>query len=370
MFIRGGKRMNRTVESGMTLLVDGPASVSVVSVKAEAFGFSVKNMNRIVIREGKRLPFAVLETANFDILLGENANVEKVDGNTIPQSWIEAADVLAGFQKKPVVAMVLGKADSGKTSFCTYLINRLINETQNVAILDADLGQSDIGPPCTVAYAFVTKPATDLFRLKAENAFFVGFTSPSEAVNKTIKGIALIEQEVLNKAANFVVVNTDGWVEGEEALKYKSRLAEELNPDAVFCIQQENELAPLLAALERYRKITIESPLAIRQRSREKRRDLRELGYIKYLADAKVRTWALRLLSIEEQDVAQIRQAGEEGLLLGLCDSQRKFLGIGILRKIDYARKALKILTSVSAKPSSISFGKVRLDENLKEIPS
>jgi polynucleotide 5'-kinase involved in rRNA processing len=97
---------------------------------------------------------------------------------------------------------------------------------------------------------------------------------------------------------------------------------------------------------------------------------LRELGYIKYLVDAKVKTWALKLLSIEEQGVAQVREAGEEGLLLGLYDSQRKFLGIGILRKIDYTRKALKVLTSVSTRPSSISFGKVRLGENLKEISS
>jgi polynucleotide 5'-hydroxyl-kinase GRC3/NOL9 len=360
--------MNRTVERGKTLLVDGPASVLVVSGRVEVFGFSVKDASRIVIREGKRLPFAVLETTNFDISLGENASAEEIDGNTIPQSWIESLGILGSFQKKPVIAMVLGKVDSGKTSFCTYLINRLISEKQKVAILDGDLGQSDIGPPCTVAYAFVTKPVTDLYGLKAENAFFVGVTSPSEAVNKTIKGIALMKAEILDKAPDFVIVNTDGWVEGEEAVKYKSRLAEELNSDAIFCIQQKDEWAPLLVVLEKFKKTTIESPLTIRQRSREKRRNLRELGYIKYLTDARVKSLSLKLLTIEEQSVAPIRQA-EEGLLLGLYDSQRKFLGIGVLRGVDYLRKALKVLTSVSEKPSSITLGKVRLDENLKEIP-
>jgi polynucleotide 5'-kinase involved in rRNA processing len=92
------------------------------------------------------------------------------------------------------------------------------------------------------------------------------------------------------------------------------------------------------------------------------------LGYIKYLTDARVKSLSLKLLTIEEQSVAPIRQA-EEGLLLGLYDSQRKFLGIGVLRGVDYLRKALKVLTSVSEKPSSITLGKVRLDENLKEIP-
>jgi polynucleotide 5'-kinase involved in rRNA processing len=178
-----------------------------------------------------------------------------------------------------------------------------------------------------------------------------------------------MKAEILDKAADFVIVNTDGWVEGEEAVKYKSRLAEELNPDVIFCVQQKDELAPLIVALEKFRKITVDSPLTVRQRSREKRRNLRELGYVKYLRDAKVKTWSLKLLALEEQGVAPIRQGEEGGLLLGLYDSQRKFLGIGILCKVDYVRKTLKLLTSVSEKPSSITLGKVRLDKNLKEIP-
>jgi len=357
--------MNRTVERAKTLLVDGPASVFVVSGKVEVFGFSVKNASKIVIREGKRLPFTVEETANLDISLGENASVEEIDGNTIPQSWSEALKVLRDFKKKPVIAMILGKVDSGKTSFCTYLINKLISEKLKVAILDGDLGQSDIGPPCTVAYAFAAKPVTDLYGLKAENAFFVGVTSPSEAVNKTIKGMALMKAEILDKTPDFIIVNTDGWVEGEEAVEYKSRLAAELNPDVIICFQQKDELAPLIVALEKFRKIMIDSPLAVRQRSREKRKSLRELGYIKYLRDAKVKTLPSNLLVMEEENAAPIRQ---EGLLLGLYDNHRKFLGIGILREFDYARKTLKVFTSVTAKPSGIVLGKARLDENLKEV--
>jgi len=361
--------MNRTVERAKTLLVDGPASVSVVSGKVEVFGFPVKNARRIVIREGKRLPFTVEETANFDISLGENASAEEVDGNTIPQSWNEALEVVRGFNKKPVIAMILGKVDSGKTSFCTYLTNRLLSEKLKAAILDGDLGQSDIGPPCTVAYAFVAKPVTDLYGLKAENAFFVGVTSPSEAVNKTIKGMALMKAEILDKTPDFIIVNTDGWVEGEEAVEYKSRLAAELNPDVVFCLQQKDELAPLLVALEKFRKIIVDSPLTVRQRSREKRKSLRELGYIKYLRDAKVKSLPSKLLTMEEENAAPNGQDREEGLLLGLYDNHRKFLGIGILREFDCRRKTLKVFTSVTAKPASIVLGKARLDENLKEVP-
>jgi len=361
--------LNQTVESGKTLLVDGPASVLVVSGKAEVLGFPVKGTRRIVVREGKRLPFFVAETASFDISLGENASVEEVDGNTIPPLWVESVGALTGFQKKPVIAMVMGKADSGKTSFCTHVINNLVSAKQKVAIIDGDLGQSDIGPPCTVAYAFITMSLTELYELKADNAFFVGATSPSEAVSKTIEGLALMKAEILEKTADFVVVNTDGWVEGEEAVRYKLKLAEMLEPDVVLCIQQKNELEPLLSALK-FRKIVIDSSSLVKQRSREKRKNLREMSYGKYLTDAKMKSLPLNQLTLEEKTALPIKQGEGDGLLLGMYDAQRKFLGIGILRKVDSVRKILKVLTSVSAKPASVAFGKVRLDEKLKEAPT
>jgi polynucleotide 5'-hydroxyl-kinase GRC3/NOL9 len=360
--------VNQTVEAGRTLLVDGPASIRVVSGKAEALGFSLKDALKVVVREGKRLPFLVAETADFDISLGENASVEEVEGNTVPTSWNESVEVLMGFQKKAVVAMVVGKADSGKTSFCTYLINKLVSAKQKVAILDGDLGQSDIGPPCTVAYAFIAKPLMELYSLRAENAFFVGSTSPSEAVNETVKGMALIKSEIVDITADFVVVNTDGWVEGEEAVKYKLQLAETLKPDIVACIQQKNELEPLLAALGKYRTMEAKSSSAVKQRSMEKRKNLRERSYAKYLRDAKAKAFPLNQLTIEEKTGLPIRQDEERGLLLGLYDAHRKFLGIGVLREIDPRRKTLKVLTSVSTKPSRVVFGKVRLDEKFKEV--
>jgi polynucleotide 5'-hydroxyl-kinase GRC3/NOL9 len=361
--------MNQTVEKDNTFLIDGPASVLVVSGKVEVFGFSLKYARKVVIREGKRLPFFVDEKANFDVSLGANAVVEVVDGDTIPPSWAESFDLLMSFEKRPVSAMVIGKVDCGKTSFCTYLINRLIGAKQKVAILDGDLGQSDIGPPCTVAYAFAARPLTELYSLEAENGFFVGVTSPSEAVNKTVEGMALMKKEVLGKGADFVVVNTDGWVEGEAAAQYKSMLAEKLEPDVVLCIQQKDELQPLAAALGKFRTAMVESPSAVGQRSAEKRKNLRELSYAKYLVDAKVKSLPVSHVTVEEKSVLSKSDGEERGFLLGLFDSQRRFLGIGVLREIDHSRKTLKVLTSVATKPAIIQVGKVRLDENFREIP-
>ncbi len=342
--------------------------MAVVSGKAEVFGYTVKNTQRIVIREGKRLPFAVEETAVFEVVLGQNAGVEEVEGTTIPTSWSKAFDALREMQKKPAIAAVVGGVDSGKTSLCTYLINRLIMEKRSVAILDGDVGQSDVGPPCTVAYAKITGPVTDLFMLKAEDAFFVGSTSPGEAVDKVIQGIAAMKAEVLKRGVDFVVVNTDGWVAGEDAVACKSQLIEAVAPDVVFAIQQAQELAPLLGSLGKFRTLLTDSPSVVRLRSREKRRNLRELGYIKYLEVAKLKVWSTKRMAIEPETLC-LSQRASEGLLLGLHDSRRKFLGLGVLLEIDCARNNLKVYTPVSAEPSIVVFGKVRLDGNLHEIP-
>jgi len=402
----------------------------VTSGKVEVFGSIVGYASKVVIREGKRLPFVVERKATFDISLGENAHAEEVIGNTVPSSWIKSCEELLNFQTRPVTAIVLGTVDSGKTSFCTYLTNRLLHKRQKVAILDGDLGQSDIGPPCTVAYTFVTKPTTDLFNLKAKNAFFVGVTSPSEATNRVIEGMTNLKEEILGNDPDFVVVNTDGWVQGEEAIKYKIQLVSELKPDVVFCVQQKEELASLLNALEKFRIIVVDTPPTIRQRSREKRKSLRELGYIKYLGHAKMRSVFLGWIKIEEngllglgrklenieqarkiydilgmeplhfaelQDricivigrrrwiskdnikkaeefarkkVAVIRKGEEEGLLVALYDAERKFLGVGVLHEVDYIKKALKIFTPVSEDISMVVLGRVKLDKNMKEIPA
>jgi polynucleotide 5'-hydroxyl-kinase GRC3/NOL9 len=427
---QGENQMIRTVEKGKTLLVDGPASVIVTSGKVEVFGSMVGGTSKIVVREGKRLPFAVEEKATFDISLGEDASAEEADGNTIPSSWVKAFEELLKIQSKPATSMVLGAVDSGKTSFCTYLINGLLREKKKVAILDGDLGQSDIGPPCTVAYTFVTKPITDLFNLEAKNAFFVGVTSPNTAIKKVIEGLISIKREILSSNPDFIVINTDGWIGEEEAVNYKIQLFKELNPHIIFCIQQKDELTPLLNALEKSMTIVVDSPSAVKQRSREKRRSLRELGYIKYLRNAKVQSLPLSWLKIEEDElfglsgahentrqarkiyellgmkplhlaelkdrisiiigrrrwinkdnikkaeeatkkkIVVIRKGEEEGLLMGAYNGERKFLGIGILQEVDYARKTLKIFTPASKEISIVALGKVKLDKNLKEIPA
>jgi len=87
------------------------------------------------------------------------------------------------------------------------------------------------------------------------------------------------------------------------------------------------------------------------------------------------RRWvnAENLKKIEEaakKKVHLIRKGDEEGLLVALFNSDRKFLGIGVLQEIEYLRKTIKILTPVSEGIAITTIGKVKLDKNMKEIPA
>ncbi|MFQ6081401.1 MAG: Clp1/GlmU family protein [Candidatus Bathyarchaeia archaeon] len=417
--------MKYRVEKGKTLLVDGPASVSLLSGRAKVLGATLKTGEKVVVREGKRMPFEVNKRVVFDLMLGEGATFEETEGSTIPTSWENASMEIISYGK-PVTVMVMGGVDSGKTSFCTYLANKALKRKRKIAIIDGDLGQSDIGPPSTIGFSLVTTPIKDLFEMEAENAYFVGLTSPSRAVNRVIEGLNTLKGRVLETGINFLIVNTDGWIEGEDAARYKVRLTEKVAPDIVVGIQQEDELTPILTALKGAKTLVIDSPPVIHKRSREKRKVLRELSYKKYLKEARVQSFPLNWVSVEgapfgtgvpltldqmekvrkalgvslvygeetpttvfvvlkgdqwvDEELVQrieegfrkrvkaIREGEEQGLLLALLDAPGNFLGIGVLCGVDYKRRVMKVYTPVSENVSTIHVGQMKLDKRGGEI--
>jgi polynucleotide 5'-hydroxyl-kinase GRC3/NOL9 len=361
--------LQQTVEANNTLLVDGPASVRVIFGKVEVFAFHIKLETRIVVREAKRMPFFVREKAFFDISLGVNASLETIAGrSTIPESWNKPIEAIFNSKNKPVVILILGKIDSGKSSYCTYLVNKLVNGKCRVAVLDGDLGQSDIGPSGTIGYAVTSKPVTELYNLKLENAFFVGVISPILAIRRVIEGLTAMMAQILKETIDFVVVNTDGWVAGDVAIRYKTELIREIKPDLIIGVPQRNELDQLIANIERTPIILVEPSSSLNPRNPEKRKILREMTYTRYLKDAKMQCYPMSQLTIEPKTAIPKSQEPEKGLLVGLFASKNEFLGIGVLREINTLRKALKVQTSVLVKPQRLVIGKVCLNMKLQEI--
>ncbi len=417
--------MIREVKADKTLLVNGPASVHLVSGEAEILGASVGIGEPIIVRDGKRTPFFVKKDASFNIMHDNETMVEEVEGDTVPTSWQRIAEENLRVEK-PAAVMIMGDADSGKSSLCTFLANRALREKLTVAVIDADLGQSDVGPPTTVGLAYVNKPVRDMFYVKASRLCFVGSTSPGGVEDHVVQCILDLKNRALGESRQFLIINTDGWIEGEEAARYKAMLTEAVRPNTVVAIKQGEELSHILSSLEKTSVVTVEPSSAASKRDREKRKALRELGYKKYLKNSKVESFPLNWVRIEgihssealfltNERVRRIEEAlgiqpvfceetveaiwvvlkrsqrldfermrsaeesfkknvkvawkgDEKGLLVGLHGEGNRFLGLGIICDIDYRRRMLKVSTPVSQKTSAIRVGHVRLDDKCREL--
>lgn len=418
--------MRQIIERGKVLLVDGPACIALHSGTMRVFGAQVKAGEHLVVRRGRRIPLEAVDDSQIEILLGNAASCTIIDEDPIPPSWKDAVNKVLSVDGRVEVAVV-GGIDSGKTSFCIYLTNMALSLGRKVALIDGDLGQSDIGPPGTLGLSVVKKPIIDPFNLKPDHLVFIGITSPYKVIEQTINGLVELRNKAVSLGSDFIVINTDGWVEGDEAVSYKCRLIERLEPNFVIALESSEILKPITDSLVNMEAevLVSESPKNIKKRDRETRKIIREASYKRYLRDAKVRSMPLnwikvggnleirgkidqplkgkieesigkkvvycenlqnfiilvlkeeaklsdeektKLTAVLNKPVKVIREGDEKGLLVALEDSEGNVLGIGIIHCVDFERGILKVYTNVEDTVSSVRVGQIRLDENGNEI--
>ena len=421
--------MRRAVKAGRTLLIDGPASAMLVSGEASALGAPITVGKQVVVRYGKRIPFRASRDSEFELSLGNSASISEVEGDTIPELWWRTIEGIIS-SGRPNSVLVIGGVDAGKTSFCTCLANGAIKEGWKVAVIDGDPGQSDIGPPGTVGLCCLENYVVDLFETCPASLIFLGVITPSRALNAVIEAVISLTERASRMGVDLTIINTDGWVDGDEAVNYKVRLIEGVAPNVVVGIQGEGELNPILSKVDGDRAIAINKPDAVKRRNREVRRSLRELAYKRYLRRAKVRTYPIRwvkleggfmslledetligfyteggeldklhrlnpiymeetsgrvLLIIDENQVVSkeqmrriesstgksvtlVRGRCGSGPLVGLKDSDGNLMGIGIILGVDLKKNVVKLYTPVEGVISTVHVGQLVLDKMGREV--
>jgi polynucleotide 5'-hydroxyl-kinase GRC3/NOL9 len=346
------------VNSGKTLLISGPASTILVEGAATLLGAPVESGKRIVVAEGKQVPVFTSQDSVFHCSFGEYASHVEVNGNTIPVSWTEAADAILELDGSKTI--VIGDIDTGKSTFCTYLANLTIASGTDIWVLDADIGQSDLGPPTTISLGLANEYLTNLSSIRADRMFFVGHTSPSSVTEKVIFGISKLASHAYPPP---MVINTDGWVADDQAASYKVKMINELAPDIVVGIEREHEVEAILDSFN-VTSIRIQPPDFVKPRSREQRKRLRENGYRRFLTNAKTITLPIDMV----KTVGGTRLQNHESLIVGLLDCDGFLLSIGILKEIDSKRGSAKIYSREISELVSVEIGGVRISESGKEI--
>jgi len=352
-----------TLQTGSSLLVDGPASVSLVSGEAIVLGTPLGNLGMVTVREERRLPIEARTQATLDVRLGPGGNSREVEGSTIPVSWAEASSIIR--QTLGTVA-ILGDVNSGKSTLTTFLANECFNDGLSVGVLDADIGQADIGPPTTVSSSKLSRHILSLQELSPENARFVGDTSPS---NVSQKLFSCIERLKGAAGTDVLIVNTDGWVQGDDAVRYKLDLLTTISPGVVLGISSGPELDPILE-LQKTPNLKLERSAYARTRSREERKKAREQGYRRFLQDARRQEFRLADVKVRRHDAyKQLKIRDEEnlrGVLGGLLREDE--LLMSICRIEGLRNGAIAVKSPLQSSPRIIELGAIILSPKYEEV--
>ncbi|WP_069808218.1 Clp1/GlmU family protein [Vulcanisaeta thermophila] len=247
---------------GGTLVVEGPATVRVVSGSCDVLGcplsgeFSIEEFRAVPIRGNCSLSI-------------EGGVFRYFSEDTIPREW-DSVDNLEG------IALVIGGVDSGKTTLVTYLLNKYVTRGLGVCVVDADVGQSSIGPPGVVGLSCIGLPTPSLDLLHMTAGYFVGCTSPSQCIGRFLSGVSVMVREALASRPALVLVDMPGWVDAGGV---------ELIRDVIDAVAADYVISIELNRRFQVQTIKLPRPRYVRARGPSERRELRVRLLRRYLSN-------------------------------------------------------------------------------------
>lgn len=265
----------------------------------------------------------------------------------IPSSWAASAEEIQRHAWRTI--LVIGATDRGKSTYCQYLSRRLLAAGDSVALVDADIGQKDIGPPGTITLGY-PDAVTPLHRLQPAAWYFVGAVSPAEHICPMVAGTRQLADAA--QAAR-VIVNTTGFVHGL-GRRLKGRKIEALEPDIMISLAQGHELDALLAPYPHIRTLHLLPSPQGRGKSPQQRRANREEAFRRYFAEAQNVSLPRRQVQIQERTpediiaLAGMPMGVKRYLLCGVVNRQGHGAGLAILTHIDVDTDTLHLHTPVA----------------------
>lgn len=197
------------------------------------------------------------------------------------------------------ICLILGGVDTGKTTLAAAIAGRLA-ESGPVGVIDADVGQSHIGPPAAVGWTIVDKPEVDFSQLEPRGISFVGDITPvghllqfTEALMQCVGALAGL--------AGQIIIDTPGFITGPAATALWWTVQRIVQPRLIVAVQRENELSDILAGLRNLdSQIELLSPHPhIPAKSPQARRSYRQNLLRKYFEDTQVHALELSKTAIQ-----------------------------------------------------------------------
>jgi len=218
--------------------------------------------------------------------------------------------------------------------------------------VDADVGQSEIGPPATVGYGRVRRPLARTGDAEPIGFEFVGVTSPGRRPWATAAAVGRMSTRAKSDADR-VVVDTSGFIAGGFAAAVKHRKIAAVDPDVVVVIQRGDESEHIVRSLEghpRPRLVRLPALGGVRPRSPAARRHHREIALAKHLENARAVRLDLARVTVRGVDGAStsLERIGV-GAVVAVHAATGETLALGIVEAVDAGASTLTVRTTRTA---------------------
>jgi len=280
----------------------------------------------------------------------------------VPEEWEEvAAEVASG------KILILGDVDTGKSSLACFLARQWRN--RKLAVVDADLGQSLLGPPAVVSLGICQSSG----KLKLISMRFIGSTSPSGHLSATVSAVKTLVDRSAALGARIVLVNTCGLIRGREGQWLKQQKINLIQPQYILVLQRQEEMEHLLSPYQMGGRIAIRRlpvPPAVSKKSEEQRRAFRERRFQEYFRTAKSHQFSLQSIRNPLIWSSQDRSEYYQGRLVGLNNDDSDTLALGIIEQFRPQAGVLSILTPLEspAEVKEIQLGSIRVSSSGEEL--
>lgn len=246
-------------------------------------------------------------------------------------NWAEkiAEQLTSGDITGAGICLILGAADTGKTTLAAALTRRLARR-RPIGIIDADVGQSHIGPPATVGWSVMNEPEDDLSQLRPGGISFVGDITP---VGHLLQSTAAITQCVqrLSEVTDLIVIDTPGFISGPAASALWWTVQRILRPELILAVQRDKELSDILAGLQNLGSQIelIKASPEIPTKSPQTRRSYRQSQFRKYFRDPHL--YNINLSNIAIQAGRNLKGESLIGRLVALRDEKGIDMAVGVI---------------------------------------
>ena len=258
------------------------------------------------------------------------------------------------------VVMVMGTANTGKTTMSRLLLRDALEEGRSVAFVDADVAVPSVGAPACVALRWVRSQA-DLDDLSRPDSMrFVGSTQPQGVVLPHVVATATLVEEA-RKGADFIVLDTSSVVSGVVGQTLTYHVTELCNPNLIIAMQRGEELEPGIGMLRRFLGARIaksEPPPGLQLVGPLEQRS-RLIAAFRHALEPDLQRWRVHSSVFAPTLPEAFDLSRLEGMLVGVLNETGACLGLGALEHDD---GVVRVATRFGDQMRGLRLGSMRID--------